>query len=171
MLTLLTVVLVSLYTAVVRICRTQTQGFTLPVPAGLFTLGGVFRAAVPDAMRFYDVCPPTSLGFPSLVCPSPWASQDIADDPSFDMCPPTSLGFPANACPSAWATSSNTHSAFGLGWLGLVFARPAIPAKIVCVLLSIALLAVRSFPFVCWWMWLTVTNSAVSCVCFATRAA
>ena len=143
MLTLLTVVLVSLYTAVVRITRTQTtQGFTLTLPAGLLTLGGVFRVSVPDAMRFYDVCPPTSLGFPSLVCPSPWASHDVTEDPSFDICPPTSLGFLANACPSAWATLSNTHSTYGLGWLSLVLARPAILVKIVCVLFSIAFFAV-----------------------------
>ena len=169
MLTLLTVVLVSLYTAVVRLTRTQTtQGFTLTLPAGLLTLGGVFRVSVPDAMRFYDVCPLTSLGFPSLVCPSPWASHDVADDPSFDICPPTSLGFLANACPSAWATLSNTHSAYGLGWLGLVFARPAILVKIVCVLFSIAFFAVSSLPFICRFMWLTFANSAAYCARPAT---
>ena len=163
MLTLLTVVLVSLYTAVVRLTRTQTtQGFTLTLPAGLLTLGGVFRVSVPDAMRSYDVCPPTSLGFPSLVCPSPWASHDVADDPSFDICPPTSLGFPANACPSAWATLSNTHSAYGLGWPGLVFARPAILVKIVCVLLTVVFFGVSLLLFVCRLIWLTFANSVAS---------
>ena len=135
-----------MYTSMVVLQCTPTWAFgpTLPSPRELFALAGARRVAVPGAtlLAHFDVCPPTSLGFPSLVCPSPWASQDVALVDLLDVCPPTSLGFVAASCPSPWALSAadNTSSKERGG-----FIPPVTLAGVVVAVLLAALFVVSLF--------------------------